>query len=371
MTQCRPPSIVHRPRSLRDTLHVTRDTSWRAGSLLIISLWLVAIVGALAVAIGRALSLEVRLTKYRLARAQAQALARSGVFLAMERLFQDGPEGKDDDDNPLSYDWLRDEWAFFPEDDGDEDPTTWTVTFPLEGMPQTRLAGRLRVQVIDEERKLNLNMANPASLLEPLKILLVGSDSAIAQAIIAARDVETPPDPAEDAPHRHPPYVAKDGPLAALDELNELPGMTAEAFQTLFAQASPYVRDGQQPSEEGTLNINTVTREVLEAFEVSPGGIEALMQFREGTDGSNPGVFTDNAEIETTLRDRVRIVVESDITTLKDNRFRVASETFLITSEGVVDRPKVRIRITAVVKRNQMVCGANRPSPCVIAWRET
>ena len=43
------------------------------------TLWLVTILSVLAVAIARYLSLEVRLTKYRLAREQAQALARSGI----------------------------------------------------------------------------------------------------------------------------------------------------------------------------------------------------------------------------------------------------------------------------------------------------
>ena len=69
----------------------------RVGSLLIITLWLVTILSVLAIAVARYLSVEVRLTKHRLASEEAKALARSGVYLAMQRLTQDGqpkPGGK-------------------------------------------------------------------------------------------------------------------------------------------------------------------------------------------------------------------------------------------------------------------------------------
>jgi type II secretory pathway component PulK len=339
--------------------------------LLIITLWLVAIVGALAVAIGRTLSLEVRLTKYRLARAQAQGLARSGVYLAMQRLTLDAGDQEE------KHDWLGDEWAVFPED-GDEDPDTWTVAFPPEGMPKPAFTGSLRMQVIDEERKLNLNMANPASLLEPLKILLGGADTAIAQAVIAARTVETPPDPAEDDPTRQPPYLAKDGPFAALEELSELPGMTdmtPEAFQVLLAQASPYVKNGLQSSDESTVNLNTVTPEVLRAFQVSEGAVTAVLQFREKAQDpiapGQAGVFTDPTTILTTLQG-IPVSDANDLSILSNLPFGMASQTFLITSEGRVDRPTVRVRITAVVKRGGgAICPEGRPSPCVVAWRES
>ena len=60
-----------------------------SGSLLIMSLWLVVILAVLAVAVARSLSVDVRLAKYRQAHDQARALARSGVYLALQRLARD------------------------------------------------------------------------------------------------------------------------------------------------------------------------------------------------------------------------------------------------------------------------------------------
>ena len=70
------------------------------------TLWLVTILSVLAVAIGRYLSLGVKMAGYRLAREQAVTLARGGVYLAMQRLADDPPEAEGQ-----AYDWEGDEWA--------------------------------------------------------------------------------------------------------------------------------------------------------------------------------------------------------------------------------------------------------------------
>ena len=90
----------------------------REGSLLVITLWMVATLSVLAVATARYLSTEVRLTKLRLAREQAKTLARSGVYLAMERLKQDA-----DGESDGKYDWLGDDWA-----------TEWKIASPPGGL---------------------------------------------------------------------------------------------------------------------------------------------------------------------------------------------------------------------------------------------
>ena len=105
------------------------------GSLLVITLWLVTLLSVFAIAVARHLSLELRLTKYQLARERAKALARSGVSLAMQQLAADAADAEE------PYDWLGDDWALPQE-----------AVQTADGVIQVRA-------IADEERKLDLNAA--------------------------------------------------------------------------------------------------------------------------------------------------------------------------------------------------------------------
>ena len=149
----------------------------RSGSLLIITLWLVTILSVLAVAIGRYLSLGVKITRYRVAREQARTLARNGVYLAMQRLADDTTEA-----DGKTYDWEGDEWAYIPGGPAGGDPSVWLIPFPAPGSGSATLQGRIAVKITDEERKLNINTA-PKDQLS-----MVTGDDALAQAVVDARD---------------------------------------------------------------------------------------------------------------------------------------------------------------------------------------
>jgi len=299
----------------------------RRGSLLIITLWLVAILGALAVAVARQLSSEIRLTRYQLARAQGQALARSGIYLAMQRLREDTTED----------DWAGDTWAL-----------PWTVVLPS--------GDSLTLTIEDEERKLNVNMASHEALARL-------TDSAeVATAIVAYRDA---PDPGEDRPADLPPYYAKNGPIESLEELADLPEMVEEIAVTLAKFTTPYT--GQTGTPEPLLNLNTVSADVLRALEVSEGAITAIQGFREGTDGAEAhdldGVFGQATPLVDTLRHELGLE-EVDITRLTG--MATSARHFLIISEALVDDLSVRVRVTAVVTRAE----SSGPLPRILAWRE-
>lgn len=338
----------------------------RSGSLLIISLWLVAILSVLAVAIARQLSLDVRLTTYRLARGEAEALARSGVYLAMQRIARDGdePDGK-------RYDWLGDDWAVFPgpppagagagpQPDPDADPSWWVVPFPGEARPAGRFTGELRVRIADEARRLPVNRASAEQLTR-----LTG-EAALAQAILDARDE---PDAAEDRPGDTPPYFAKNAPFVAPEELAELPGVTPEMYETLRASTSPYLSTAE------AMNINTVSPEALRAVGLGEGAVELIVQFRDGPDGpqahEQDGIFTEaGLAILQTLKDHagVDLTGTDDGNLLITDQFGVSSEVFTVVSEGVVERPAVQARVEAVIRRAG--CGGGGAGPCLLAWRE-
>jgi type II secretory pathway component PulK len=352
-----------------------RPAGQARGSLLIVTLWLVAILAVLAVAVGRYLSVEVRLMKNILAREQAAAMARSGVYLAMRLLSHDAGTGE-----ALggSYDWLGDEWAYFPLDlpDAEADATQWLVALPVEAQEGKLFGGEVRVRIVDEARKLDLNHADHEELADQLTRLLeleheaVGSSADLADIVRAIVDAVDASDPAiEDQPAADPPYFAKNAPFVALEELGDLPGMTPEVYAILAEHTSPY-----RTSTE-LLNINTVTPEVLLAMGVSEGAIQTVLDYREGSDGldahERDGVFTQaGQEILNTLErnQQVNLRGTPDGDLLSSSAFDVFSQTFTVTSEGVVAEPTSRVQVQAVIRRTG--CPDKVPAPCILAWRE-
>ena len=305
----------------------------REGSLLIISLWLVTLLSLLAIAIARYLSLEIRLTKYRAARDEATILARDGVFLALQQLAEDAKQGEKNDageSSELAYDWRGDDWA------------------QLTAVATPEPSRSITLQILDEQRKLNLNAATKEQLTQ-----LTGSTQ-LAEEIVDARDE---PDPAEDRPASNPPYLAKNAPFAAPEELGDLPEMTPEAYNIMKDSTTPYAGAGEP------LNINTVTPAVLRALGVTESTVQLLERFRQDGGFRQGGLVV----LETLKNEAgVNLTGTPDGALLSGPLFGVTSNTFTVVSEGRIERPPVRVRVEAVVRRTG--CPGNAPT-CVIAWR--
>ena len=309
-----------------------------------ITLWLVTILSVLAVAIGRYLSTEVRLTKFRLARAQAKALARSGVYLAMQQLKRDGPE-----EDGKAYDWLGDEWAH-------DAAVPWVVDVPSDPSDPAAPPHTITVTMTDEQRKLNINAVTAAQLES-----LLGSQP-LAQEIVDYIDQDN----AGEQPVEDPPFFQKNESVAALEELRDVPGMTPEMFARLAASTAVF------PSgSNASVNINTVESYVLRAIGLNNNTIQAISQFRE-----TGGRFTQaGVGIATTLEDHGVVLEDEQKNLLVGSLFGVSSQLFAVVSEGavvvsggVVERPTVRVQVQAVVLRQG--CAQGIPAPCLIAWRE-
>lgn len=314
------------------------------GSLLVMTLWIMVILGALAVAVGRQLSMEVRLTKYRRALDQARTLARSGVLLAMARL-------QDDAKQEETFDWLQDDWAAFPSAGPESSTTIWVVPVPTGARDAASSGERVEIEMLDEERRVDVNTA-PAAVLEPL----IGSP-ALAQAIVDYRDQDhegTAESPVETPPY----YYPKNGPVVALEELRDLPDMTADAFNAL-QQAMFAV---PQSSPTTTVNINTAGREVLQAEGLTTLA-DAVLQFR-----SQGHYFTSLAPDVKTENPAVPPPFDPGNTEFQNARghFGVASQLFTISVTSYVATPPVRQHLEAVVQRTP---GGIEPLR-IIAWRE-
>ncbi len=331
----------------------------RAGSLLVITLWLVTILSVLAVAIGRYLSTEVRITRYQQAHEQAKALARSGVSLALQRLANDQKEKEADG---KTYDWLGDEWALVP-NPAQPGQTAWVVMVPA-GVQIPATADTLTITMTDEERKLNIN-ALTATQLEAL----IGSGP-LPQEIVDYFDQENAGERSIDAPL----YYQKNAPVAALEELRAIPGMTEAVFALLQHATAVFPAGSAAP----TVNINTVEPEVLLAIagptlggDPAPVIISALVASRSGVNGILGDADDCKAtNLSTAAQELGDCALGGNqaplVELLSKTTFSVSSSIFRITVEALVQPQHVSYRVVAVVQRST---SADQP-PVILAWRE-
>ncbi|MBI3088239.1 MAG: general secretion pathway protein GspK [Candidatus Omnitrophica bacterium] len=299
-----------------------RETRRPRGSMLVVSLWLLAALVVLAVSLAGLLSTETRLMRYRLARLQARTWARAGVYLAMQRLGRDVQTGEE------AFDWLGDEWALPAQD------------LHVSG-------GVLAIRIVDEERKLDLNAVSEQTLADFL------GHPAAARAIAAYR---------HDA-HR---------PLVGLEEVWELPDLPddEELRQRLAASATVWT--------SGRWNINTVTRDVLAAFTPDGGLVDRLVESRPGPDGrlgtADDCLAATAGTAAADLASCAGVDPHVLVSLLTQQPFEVRSSVFRILVRSAVEALGVQYRVEAVVRRGAGTGGAvavaARQPFQILAWRE-
>lgn len=303
----------------REARHATR------GSLLIITLWIIAVLAAAALAAGGYLAMDTRLLRYASAQAQARQWVRAGVMAAMARLASDL---QDEAPGVPEADWLGDVWA-----------PAWTTELPMAG--ESTLRGTVTVTITDDERRLNVNLATEDVLTALLQ------DASAAQAIVAYRDaVEEPPDTGV-----MPPYLPKNAPIAVLEELWQVPVIEtgAEFRVALAAHATAH--------GAGAVNINTVSEAVLLAFGGDPSVVGKLIDARPGLDAvfgtSDDCVATDVAQAAVQLAACAQVDPDALVGLLSvANAGVVASSIFRIEAEVSLERPSLRMRAVVIVDRS-------------------
>ena len=233
-------------------------------------------------------------------------LGRSGVELARYVLsMQTSIPGE-------QYDALNQIWAGGPGGIGESNS-------PLNGISLDNYQvgdGSVSIKIVDLERKVNINTANPTALQQALTLVGVDADdiSTISDSILDWID-------ADDDPHLagaesdyyqslNPPYYAKNAPIDDLSELLLVKGIAEHpeiywggsatnhepaAFQQKLGlvnapnQAPDYpfgLNDLFTPISNGRININTADENVLQMI---PGVDEAtaqnIIKLRDGPDG--------------------------------------------------------------------------------------
>lgn len=273
------------------------------GVALIIVLLVVFALTVTAATFAYQMRVETRLATTTRSESELEWLGRSGVEYAKWILsLQQQVPGEQ------AYNGLNQFWAGGP-------GSLMTADNPFEGISLVNVPvgeGRFSVRIVDEERKFNINRANP-QLLE-LALDLVGTDagdsSIIANSVLDWIDRDDFPKVGGGAESDYylgldPPYLAKNGPIDDITELMKVKGVTPELFYGGSYSVSGFRGGGSGFASgaaigaggtglvgvfcaisTGQININTAPEPVLA---LALGGDRAsarqVIQLRAGPDG--------------------------------------------------------------------------------------
>jgi general secretion pathway protein K len=278
-----------------------------------IVMMVIVVLGLLAAGLSYSMKVETQLARNFDAEGEVLWLARSGLELAGWYIAQ-----KDLDPQQIRFDCLAQEWAGGPGLNADIEPLV--ATHPVTGLSLQGSAlgrGEFSIEIVDQERRFNINRATPEIMEKALDMLgLATLDTDVV--LDSLEDWKDPNDvplingaESEYYLNQAPPdgpHFAKDGPIEDLAELLMVRGLGREL---VFGGVSPEVGEIDAPirrlgfvggwktepggvcladlfntSGDARININTASKEVLELLPGMDSNLaEGIVMARQGLDG--------------------------------------------------------------------------------------
>ncbi|MCX5716137.1 MAG: type II secretion system protein GspK [Candidatus Omnitrophica bacterium] len=319
------------------------------GTILLVTLWILAILSLLAIGIGFRSSIELKLTSYQTDSLKAYEIARAGVVKALNEL--------QNDDSPT----IETLWACGIALEPDE-----TQAGKLQGISVGE--GRFDCFITDLQRKVNLNTV-PKEILKRMSPKITDE---IADNIRAWRGDSDISSDAINKDYPDKPYECKNAPFNITEELLLVKDMPEDVFYGEEGIKNSITVYGPQ---ELKININTADEKALDGLGLGQSS-QNIIGYRGGED-MNIETREDNRAF-TTL-DEVKEYLKSaqgggwDTIVLEnlhlENFVVFGSDYFEIRSTGALNAPrKMRRTVTCVVKRT----GAPAPphKTQIIGWTE-
>ena len=269
----------------------------RRGSILIIVLWALFILGALAVATSGYVAAQINLSGKLSERSRGYYLAKAGVERAIFEVRNDTSE---------MYDAFTDNWgnnnaAFKEAPLGDG-------TYSVLNLSDTGDNARsLKYGLSDEESKININKA-PKDILK--NFFVIAGDVSEEDAGAIAASIINWRSPAERAEKEgmgefhyqtlDRPYKAKNAPMEIPEELLLVSGMTDTIFNKIKSRITLY--------GDGAVNINTADEIVFRSIGMSEELAAKVVHFRGERAKMTPeNIFDDPATITMHLKEKESI----------------------------------------------------------------
>jgi type II secretory pathway component PulK len=299
----------------------------KQASILIVSMWILVILVALAVGVGNKAMLNLQLAKYQRDSIRAHCLARAAVYRAIEALNRDSN----------SYDAFTEPWA----DDrrSFEKITLNDIEDQFASVGYLDEANETHYGIRDEERKININKASLEELDQLLIACGAASDArALAQLIIAWRSNQ----PAQEAKG-----MCKHAPFSVVEELQPV---LAYYFKDDARAQSLYhsLRGLISASSSGRVNINTVSDEVLRIIARALAKEDGLQDTSIADTITQEVIALRKRKGCFTTTDEIDIQVEPGaeqklLDLLKERKLSVSSHVFLVQATGVAGSTKKTI----------------------------
>lgn len=336
------------------------------GSLLVVSLWVIATLTAFSISTGYSVRQRITLADRLESRGALQGLAEAGIYQALAELKPSEPAP--------SYHLLSEPWSSSPKlfKKISIGPGSFSVSYEYGDVKANEI--KIRYGMQDEESKINVNTASPEIIGRILQMEAeLDDDEAgkIADAVVDWRDSDSflndPIYGAEDNYYEDLEfsYGAKDKPMEVLSELLLVRSMTGEIYDKVVDKLTIY--------GSGAVNINTASKEVLLALGLTENLVDKILAYRAGTDGEE-GTKDDRAFVQVAVvtADLSRVYTSLptyEVMALSNlvsaNLITTASTHFRVHSIGRLDAKGIGFDITAVVTREGKVVswsvGALRP----------
>jgi type II secretory pathway component PulK len=260
---------------------ISRDSGKQAGSILIVCFFVLVLITMFTLTVGYAMRQKFQVLSRLDVRQKLRLVGDAGVQKSIYVLLKSR-------EKPLPFDslnqsWSRNEAAFKDVEVGDG---SFSVFYDPElpaGQPVPPGEGR-QYGLIDEERKINLNLIKSPEVLLRLFMEVASLDKEDARGLVdSIQDWEDADDDprASGAESRYykdlnPGYLPRNGKMATLAELQWIKGLVPEIYQRI----RPYVT----LDSSGQVNLNTASRAALEALGFLPSFCDKIIAYRAGRD---------------------------------------------------------------------------------------
>lgn len=344
------------------------------GVVVILVLWVLMILTALAISLGKNAHIEMSLTKNSLGKLKSKYIARGGIMYGLNQIAVDSEDTASNQEDTLYYCGIRKDdkvdvkELFKDKKLGDG---VFTVFYKQKNNPDDK--EEMTYGLSDEERRINLNalsLQNVSVFIELLRLLDVEEDVAktIAYSVMDWIDQDgnksdyrygTENDYYEGLSDE---YRCKNRPLESMEELLLVRGMTPEILSKIRPYTTLFPINGNL-----MINFDTATEIVLQALarafaeiarissEDADGLAEKIISYRQGQDGKS---YTSDDEVF----DDTKAPLDSSERTLWQmiNQFRIKrSNYFRIQAEGK-DANGIKTNIEAIVFRENYA---------ILSWR--
>jgi len=303
------------------------------GSILILAFWALSLLSLFAIYMGQGVRQKLSLMDRLIQHSQLSGVAEAGARRGEAELRKP--------DTDVTLDSLKESWA------------------QAQAMYKDVKVGEgsFSLNIVDEERKVNINTAGLDVLKRLFKEVSKVDDTVseeIASAIIDWRDADSVSLPlgAENNYYStlRNPYPCKDARFDILDELLLVRGVTATIYNIVKDRLTIY---GQ-----GQVNVNTASTEVLMALGLDKKLADKIVLFRAGKDGvegtEDDNVFSGSTNIVPQLSQFTPLSPE-ELTILSQfassGLVSVVSEYFTVFSQAGYGYKKGTQSVTCVLQR--------------------